>query len=121
LRLLLLNPVAWLTSLTLAACSSIQPPTPSSGHLQAITVAPAVAAQDIPAPVAATAMLPRPKAAAKVETYSVSVREIPAQELLFALSRDAKLNIDVHPGINGVVTLNAIDQTLEQILTRIAN
>ncbi len=66
-------------------------------------------------------MLPRPKAAAKVETYSVSVREIPAQELLFALSRDAKLNIDVHPGINGVVTLNAIDQTLEQILTRIAN
>ncbi|MDO8314352.1 MAG: pilus (MSHA type) biogenesis protein MshL [Rugosibacter sp.] len=118
---LLLNPVAWLASLILAACSSIQPPTPSSGHLQATTVAPAVAAQDIPAPIAATAMLPRPKAAAKVETYSVSVREIPAQELLFALSRDAKLNIDVHPGINGVVTLNAIDQTLEQILTRIAN
>lgn len=118
---LLLNPVAWLASLILAACSSIQPPTLSSGHLQATAVAPAVVAQDIPAPVAATAMLPRPKAAAKVETYSVSVREIPAQELLFALSRDAKLNIDVHPGINGVVTLNAIDQTLEQILTRIAN
>jgi MSHA biogenesis protein MshL len=89
--------------------------------LQAATAAAtAVAAQDIPAPVTATAMLPRPKAAAKTETYSVSVREIPAQELLFALARDAKLNIDVHPGINGVVTLNAIDQTLQQILTRIA-
>ena len=119
---LLLNPVAWLTSLTLAACSTIQPPAPSGGHLQATTpTATTAAAQDIPAPVTTTAMLPRPKAAAKVETYSVSVREIPAQELLFALSRDAKLNIDVHPGINGVVTLNAIDQTLEQILTRIAN
>lgn len=121
---LLLKPAfstAWLTSLILAACSSIQPPTPSSGHLQAANAAAtAAAAQDIPAPVTATAMLPRPKVAAKTETYSVSVREIPAQELLFALARDAKLNIDVHPGINGVVTLNAIDQTLQQILTRIA-
>ena len=119
-----LKPVScatWVASVFLAACSTIQPPAPSSGHLQAATAAAtAVAAQDIPAPVTATAMLPRPKAAAKTETYSVSVREIPAQELLFALARDAKLNIDVHPGINGVVTLNAIDQTLQQILTRIA-
>ena len=65
-------------------------------------------------------MLPRPKAAAKAESYSVSVRNIPVQDLLFALSRDAKLNVDVHPGINGIVTLNAIDQTLQQILTRIS-
>lgn len=115
-----LSPVAWLTSLILAACSSIQPPTPSSGHLQATTAAAtATAAQDIPAPVTTAALLPRPKAAAKVETYSVSVRNIPVQDLLFALSRDAKINVDVHPGINGVVTLNAIDQTLQQILTRI--
>jgi MSHA type pilus biogenesis protein MshL len=42
------------------------------------------------------------------------------QDILFALSRDAKLNVDIHPGITGVVTLNAIDQTLQQILTRIA-
>jgi len=65
-------------------------------------------------------MLARPKAAAKAESYSVSVRSIPVQDLLFALSRDAKLNVDVHPGINGIVTINAIDQTLQQILTRIA-
>ncbi|MFA4970199.1 MAG: pilus (MSHA type) biogenesis protein MshL [Sulfuritalea sp.] len=65
-------------------------------------------------------MLARPRAAAKAESYSVSVRNIPVQDLLFALSRDAKLNVDVHPGINGVVTINAIDQTLQQILTRIS-
>lgn len=112
---------AWVASVFLAACSTIQPPTPSSGHLQASTAATTtVATQDIPPPVTASAMLPRPKAAAKVETYSVSVRNIPVQDLLFALSRDAKINVDVHPGINGVVTLNAIDQTLQQILTRIA-
>lgn len=50
----------------------------------------------------------------------MSVRNIPVEELIFALSRDAKLNIDLHPGISGNVTINAIDQTLQQILTRIA-
>ncbi|MDP2823225.1 MAG: pilus (MSHA type) biogenesis protein MshL [Sulfuritalea sp.] len=65
-------------------------------------------------------MLARPKAAAKAESYSVSVRNIPVQDLLFALSRDARLNVDIHPGITGIVTINAIDQTLQQILTRLS-
>jgi len=29
------------------------------------------------------------------------VQEVPVKELLFALSRDTKQNIDVHPGIQG--------------------
>ena len=53
--------------------------------------------------------------------YSVTVNEVPVQELLFVISRDTKVNIDIHPDIKGRVTLNAIDQTLKQILTRIAN
>jgi len=48
------------------------------------------------------------------------VNNVRVQELLFALARDAKLNVDVHPGISGTVTLNAIDQTLPQLLSRIA-
>src|SRR5207237_10391907 len=40
--------------------------------------------------------------------------------LLFALARDAKLNIDIHSGITGTVTLNAIEQTLPQLLSRIS-
>jgi MSHA biogenesis protein MshL len=105
-------------SLMLAACGGIQPQPPSAGHIQA--EAPVVQNTDIPPPVAATVILARPKAAAKTESYSVSVRNIPVQDLLFALARDAKLNVDIHPGINGIVTINAIDQTLQQILTRIA-
>ena len=30
------------------------------------------------------------------------------------------MNVDIHPGIEGSVTINAIDQTLKQILTRIS-
>ena len=107
-----------LASLALAACSSIQPQPPSAGHIRAEALA--APSPNIPAPVAATVSLARPKATAKAESYSVSVRNIPVQDLLFALARDAKLNVDIHPGINGIVTINAIDQTLQQILTRVA-
>ncbi len=42
------------------------------------------------------------------------------RDLLFALARDAKVNVDIHPGITGTVSLNAINQTLPQLLTRIS-
>ncbi len=74
----------------------------------------------IPAPVQNALALTPPKPSPVVETYSVVVNNVPAQDLLFALARDAKVNVDVHPGINGAVTLNAVDQTLPQLLTRIA-
>jgi general secretion pathway protein D len=50
----------------------------------------------------------------------VVVNGVRVQELLFALARDARLNIDVHAGITGTVTINAIEQTLPQLLTRIS-
>ena len=105
LRPLLIPPLrlALLASLTLAACSSIQPQPPSAGHIRA--EAQATPSPNIPAPVASTITLARPKAAAKAESYSVSVRNIPVQDLLFALARDAKLNIDIHPGINRCTVL----------------
>jgi general secretion pathway protein D len=73
----------------------------------------------IPEPVRQSAVLPPPKPTAKVETYSVTVHKVPVQSLLFALARDAGLNVDVHPSIDGMVTLNALDQTLPQLLSRI--
>ena len=106
-------PAALAISLLLTACSGIQPRPPAAAHINAeVQSAPSA---DIPPPVAATVMLARPRAAAKAEAYSVSVRNIPVQDLLFALARDAKINVDVHPGINGIVTINAIDQTLQPV------
>lgn len=107
-------------ALAASGCATAPPPQPiAATHLRAESAAPSDTA-DIPAPVQSAISLPRPKAAPKTETYSVVVSNVKAQELLFALARDAKLNIDVHPGINGTVSLNAIDQTLQQLLTRIA-
>ena len=91
---------------------------PSAGHLRADSVAKTQGA--IPQPVQQSIPLPRPKAGGKTETYSVVVNNVRVQDLLFALARDARLNVDIHPGITGNVTLNAIDQTLPQLLNRIA-
>lgn len=104
------------TTLALQGCGT-KPITPSQQHLQAPTPAPA---GDIPKPVQQTQLLSAPKAAPRTETYSVVVNNVSAQELLFALARDARINVDIHPGISGTVSLNAIDQTLPQILTRIS-
>ncbi len=106
-------------SLVVAACAAPSPREPVKGHLTADQARPA-AAGDIPAPVQQTLAVPKPRPTAKAETYSVVVNNVPVRDLLFALARDAKVNVDVHPGITGNVTLNAIDQTLPQLLSRIA-
>lgn len=92
---------------------------PSDKHIQQSNSAPATAGS-IPSPSKRAVILPPPQPSAKVETYSVVVTNLLARDILFALARDAKVNIDIHPGINGIVTLNAINQTLPQILDRIS-
>jgi MSHA type pilus biogenesis protein MshL len=113
-------PAAPLLALMIAACSNAPVAPPSAGHIEASPQAAPVATTSIPQPVQNTVSAPKPKASAKVETYSVVVNNVRVQDLLFALARDAKVNVDVHPGILGTVTLNAIDQTLPQLLARIA-
>jgi MSHA biogenesis protein MshL len=100
--------------LLLAACG-VTPPTPNR-HIQADPPRPV----SIPEPVRSVPLPPPPQAQTKPEKYSVVVNNVPVQQLLFALARDAKVNVDIHNGIEGNVTLNAIDQTLPQILTRIS-
>jgi MSHA biogenesis protein MshL len=102
----------------LAGCAQA-PAKPSSTHL-GIEVPPPAAGGAIPPQVQVAPVLPRPQPAPRPETYSVVVNNVAAQDLLFALARDAKLNIDIHPGITGAVTLNAVDQTLPQLLQRIS-
>jgi len=110
---------ATLAALLLTACApSTLSGGPSSGHLRAEDLAKSPGT--IPQPVQQITALPRPKATGKTETYSVVVNNVKVQDLLFALARDAKLNVDIHPGISGIVSMNALDQTLPQLLTRIS-
>ena len=112
----MLQRLLWL-GLSIALGGCFQPMRISEGHLRDEPVPPPSA---IPAPVQVVPIPPRPKPSARPETYSVVVNNVNVRELLFALARDAKVNVDIHPGITGTVTLNAIDQTLPQLLTRIS-
>ena len=67
------------------------------------------------------APLPEPPSiATQPEVFTVVVNNVPTKELLFAIARDANIEIDIHEGITGRVTLNAIDVTFDQILDRIS-
>jgi MSHA type pilus biogenesis protein MshL len=112
----------FLLTVSLLAAACVQTPQrPSSGHLLKDQLPDkAHLSQQVPKPVTQMPVVPEPTPAVAQETFSVVVTDVPLDQLLFALARDAKINVDVHPGLSGHVTLNAIDQTLLQILDRIA-
>jgi general secretion pathway protein D len=113
-------PIAMALVLLSAGCEQFRPYVPTSeGH---IGTAPAKPAPDsaIPPPARTSEFVPPPRPAAKPQTYSVVVNEVPVKDLLLALARDTKQNIDVHPGITGLVSLNAINETLPAILERVS-
>jgi MSHA biogenesis protein MshL len=104
----------------LVGCVHQSTTAPSTGHISGEQGSQQVTNEDIPKPVKSPAYLPPPKAKAKEQTYSVVVNNVPVREILFALARESKLNVDIHPGITGNVTINAVDQTLPAILERIS-
>jgi MSHA type pilus biogenesis protein MshL len=120
-----IRPVARLALLigltTIAACATYKPALPpSEAHLSRDTVPVTPPDENILPPVTVSDHVPLPKPQVKLPTYSVVVTEVPIKELLFALARDTKQNIDIHPTVRGVVSINAIDETFPAILERIA-
>jgi MSHA biogenesis protein MshL len=121
----------WITCLTvlllwlLPACSHQSMVTPSTGHIDRPASTqqqkPVAADSDIPKPVSSFDYAPSPDAKAAEATYSVVVNEVPVKEILFALAREGNLNMDIHPALQGRVTLNAVDQTLTEILERLSS
>lgn len=103
--------------LALAGCAPPPAFGPSPGHIARPEPTPAGAP---PAPVRAAPVLPPPKSSPPVPTYTVVVNEVPVKDLLFSIARDTQYNIDLHPGITGKVSLNAVQEPLPAILDRIA-
>ncbi|MES2182022.1 MAG: pilus (MSHA type) biogenesis protein MshL [Pseudomonadota bacterium] len=115
--------------LVISACAHESEVQPSKGHIDgqnavvkqnSATSGQPNVTSSIPKPVTNNIYLPPPKPKAKEQTYSIVVYDTPVKEVLFAIARDSKLNIDIHPSIQGRVTLNAVDQTLPAILERLS-
>ena len=74
----------------------------------------------IPALVKATPTVPVLSNEKGADTFDVVVTNVPVRDLLFALARDSGVNMDVDSDVGGVVTMSALDQTLDAILERVA-
>lgn len=104
-------------SIGLSGCAP-QSPVKSPGHLSHQEIPPPTS--DIPPPIAQLPPLPPPAPATPAEQYTIVVDQVPVNTLLFALAREAQYNIDIHPEIQGAVSINAINQTFAQILERLS-
>jgi MSHA biogenesis protein MshL len=117
---------AWIVPLVVSAmvagCSAYKPYIPTSkGHIGLEKPKPKPEAdRAIPPPARVSTFVPPPKPTVKPQTYTVVVNEVQVKDLLLALARDTKQNIDIHPGITGLVSLNAVNETLPAILERVA-
>lgn len=101
--------------LSLAGCAAASHRAPKPA------AAPSAAAADFPLqPNGAPLMPPAPRATGKTETFTITVNNVPVADVLFELARDAKLSLDISPRVAGEVTLIAVDQTIQQVLGRIA-
>ena len=108
--------------LVLASCQnmSAQNGYRVSGHIGKSPPVSPQANSGIPPVISQVPVVLAPEPAEKQPTFTIVASRLPANELLFALARDAGLNLDIDPSISDQVSMNAIDQTLPQILKRIS-
>jgi MSHA biogenesis protein MshL len=107
-------------ALFLASCGTV-PVAKVDSHLRAKPeTVQGARAEAPPPPVRQVPLPPAPQPSAEEKRYSVTVIDVPAREILLAMARDTGTNIDIHPGIQGAITLNAVNQTIKQILTRMS-
>ena len=76
-------------------------------------------AESIPDLIGSTAELPELSYQGSGETYTVIVDEVSVRQVLRSLADSAQLNLDIDPTIDGLLTINAYEQTIPQLLARI--
>jgi general secretion pathway protein D len=111
------------STLMLSACGSSMPERPLEARHIVQTEASMTADLNESIPSVVSSIMPLDMTgatAAFVDKFSVVVQNVDVQDILFALARDSDINIDISPDVAGTVSINAIDQTVFQILDRIS-
>ncbi len=101
----------------MSACAGVRTVDQSVGHVSDE----ALPALDLEPIVDEPQQLPEPVPLPPVDTYTVVVKEVPVIDLLFSLATDAGLDLDIQADSERTITLNAVNQPLPNILSRIAD
>lgn len=104
---------------SLAACADLKVPVPAAPDPRTPPTHSGRQA-DIPGIVQPRFPPPEPAQRSNPDRFDVAVDDVDVRELLFAMARDAGINIDIHRNVLGRVSLNAVDQSFRQVLQRIA-
>ena len=115
-------PIATLGLITLLVGCAHQPLPPSETHLEKSkpqTEPTVTSTGAIPSPLTGLPAF-TPAKTSSPDYFTLVVSSVAVEEVLFALARDANLNVDIRADVSGTITLNAIDQPLDLILDRIA-
>lgn len=75
----------------------------------------------IPSHITSLAINLDPSKQKQKKLFSVSAINVPIADLLFSLSVDSKKELDLDSSVAGLVTINAINQPLDAILTRVSS
>lgn len=107
-------------ALLLAGCANLgRPPLKeSSEHINPAGVRDAT--RNVPELAQITAIPAPPVPQVTQELLTLSVKDVPLDQLLMSLAQGQQLNVDIENGIDVRVTMNVRDQTLLQILDRLA-
>ncbi len=111
------------SSLLAVACAGPSTVGLSSGHLlEDDTAGPGATSPELIEPVAEPAPEPVPAPPPEpVRTYTVVVKDVPVNDLLFSLARDAGLDLDLQADSKKTVTINAVERPINEILARLAD
>lgn len=114
--------VSIVATLVLSGCAGLSTVGLSPGHIDPQGVRESFvpdSTQPVEVPVAAETMSALNKEL-PIDTYTVVVKDVPVTDLIFSLSLDAELELDMQANSEKRVTLNAVDRPLREVLARIA-
>ncbi|MDR2925692.1 MAG: general secretion pathway protein GspD [Azoarcus sp.] len=87
---------------------------PSHGHLMAESNR--NQASEISAEKASAAVPVTPPAPAPTPTYSLDVHLAPVRQVLAALARDQRIDLELHPAVEGSISLSVFDRPLPELI-----
>ena len=122
-----LTPLALTLALLLQGCVTYQHPQPVEAQ-DALKDASQQAAQDvvIPADVQAELLPPNPlttplSTSVVERRFRVAAKEVPASEFFASLMKGGRYSVAVHPGVEGLITLDLKNVTLPEVLDTVSS
>ena len=122
-----LTPLALTLALLLQGCVTYQHPQPVEAQ-EALKDASQQAAQDveIPADVQAELLPPNPlttplSTSVVERRFRVAAKEVPASEFFASLMKGGRYSVAVHPGVEGLITLDLKNVTLPEVLDTVSS